>query len=155
MPWMPSKFWALMAAMTVCVLLPPMPSMMGNRPLLDLSIVLITKFFSSIVSVGASDVVPNTTKKSAPLSMTWLTIFVKASTSTEKSFLKGVIKAMPVPLNMFFFHCFIDYKVKGPWVRRRACAQKLRKIIVVPTKPSNNCAGHGCSKQGRWHADSR
>ena len=88
--------------------------MMGNRPLLDLSIVLITKFFSSAVSVGASEVVPNTTKKSAPLSMTWLTIFVKSYTSTEKSFLKGVIKAMPVPLNMFFFIVLLITKLRVP-----------------------------------------
>ena len=134
MPWMPLKSWFLTASMTACVLLPPMPSMTGKRPSLASNIVLITNCFSSAERVGASEVVPKTTKKSAPLVMTWFTMLIKASTSTERSVLKGVTRAMPMPLKGLYFIFNQSFK------------------LLNLTKPSGSCVGHGCWKQGRWLA---
>ena len=143
MPSMPEKSCALMASTTACVLLPPMPSRMGRRLAFAFNIVLITRFFSAGVRVGASEVVPRTTKKSAPWSMTWLTMRVNASTSTEKSFLKGVTKATPVPLKGLFFIALLLSLIFSVF--------RVPDFItfVSPSRLSSNCKGHGCLKQGR------
>jgi hypothetical protein len=91
---------------TLAVLLPPTPKTIGTLPLFAVVIAWITTSFSSAFKVALSAVVPNITKYSTPPSITKFVILANASVSTEKSFLKGVTKATPVPINdciLYFF----------------------------------------------------
>ena len=87
------------SATTSIVLFPPTPKTKGNLPLLASITVAITISFSDADKVAFSAVVPRTTRYSIPPSMEKLTIRVNASVSIEKSALKGVTRATPVPIN--------------------------------------------------------
>src|SRR5215217_9054320 len=93
------------------VLLEPVPATTGTRPFATRTTVSTTSRSSSSLIAGVSPVVPQGTR---PLTPCWIwnsTIPSSASTSTSP-FLKGVTRAVNVPLNISLLQ--IEVPVKLP-----------------------------------------
>lgn len=84
------------------MLLPPHPRRSGTRPATRCMKSFFIESFSWADRQGVSAVVPMTQKKSAP-PLIWYSIsLVSAWKSIVPSALKGVITAIPSPLNLFW-----------------------------------------------------
>src|SRR5215204_2021016 len=93
------------------VLLDPEPAIIGTRPFVTLTTVLMTMRSSSSLIAGVSPVVPQGTRPWMPLWIWNSTIPSRASTSTSP-FLNGVTIAVKAPLNISLLQ--LEVSVEAP-----------------------------------------
>src|SRR5215204_2629417 len=94
------------------VLLEPVPAITGTRPFATRTTVSTTRRSSASLMAGVSPVVPQGTSPLAPCCIWSSTIPSSASTSTSP-FLKGVRRAVKVPLNISLLQ--FEVSVQGPY----------------------------------------
>src|SRR5215204_6641776 len=111
------------------VLFEPVPATTGTRPFAILTTVLTTRRSSSSDIAGVSPVVPQGTRPWTPPWIWNSTMPSRASTSTSP-FLKGVTRAVNVPLNISLLQFEVLMKLPdclfNPLRRYDACYLNLR-----------------------------
>src|SRR3712207_4770070 len=111
------------------ILLEPVPATTGTLPFATRTTVSTTRRSSASLIAGVSPVVPQGTRPLTPCSIWNSTMFSRASTSTSP-FLKGVTRAVNVPLNISLLQLEVPVKLPDrlfdPLRRYYTCYLNLR-----------------------------